>query len=365
MSQKLAFIQTVIEANHPFAQICKDFGISRQAGYKTLKRYQQEGENGLLPVSRAPRSTPNKTSPQIEEKIFSLRAKYPTWGARTIHAFLAEQKYNVPCVSTISAILKRNGYIKLEESRKRKAFIRFEREHANDLWQMDFKGKFLLETREWCFPLTIIDDYSRFSLCLKSCANERSDTVFKRLYSVFNEYGLPNQINVDNGNPWGHSSGVRYTPLTIWLMRLGVKVSHSRPWHPQTNGKIERFHRTLKNDLILQNKIQNYKHAQELFNEWRGIYNHVRPHQAIGMLTPDKRYKVSSRSMPDHLPPIEYDDNAIVKKVRGNGGICYKDKEFLVGKAFRGLNLQIKPNEIQKTVEIYFGKNKIFMSTLA
>jgi hypothetical protein len=200
---------------------------------------------------------------------------------------------------------------------------------------------------------------------LKSCANEQSSTVFQHLSSVFREYGLPNQINVDNGNPWGHSSGAKYTPLTIWLMRLGITVTHSRPWHPQTNGKIERFHRTLKNDVISRNKIKDYEHAQNLFNEWRETYNHVRPHQAIGLLKPAQRYKPSNKAMPSTLPMIEYDEGAIVRKVRGNGGLMYNNKEFLVGKGFRGLNLLIKPNELQKTIEIYFCKTRIFVSTLS
>jgi len=363
MSQRLSFIQAVLEQKKPFSHICRDFGISRQTGYKTLNSYQLKGEEGLCPGSRAPLSSPNKTSSELENEIFLLRAKYPTWGARTMHAFLSNTQNKIPSISTISAILKRNGYISTEESLKRKAHIRFEREYSNDLWQMDFKGRFHLETKEWCYPLTIVDDYSRFSLCLQSCKNEKTNTVLQHLYKVFCEYGLPNQINVDNGNPWGHSSGVRYTSLTIWLIRLGIKVTHSRPWHPQTNGKIERFHRTLKNDVISRNKIRNYKHAQNLFDEWREVYNYIRPHQAIGLLTPSQRYKPSRKSMPSSLPSIEYEENAIVKKVRGNGGIIYKEKEYIVGKAFRGLNVQIKPNEIHKKVEIYFCTDRIYSAT--
>lgn len=363
VSLKSGFIQAVFEANKPFSHICKDFGISRETGYKTLKKFKEKGEAGFEPSSRAPHSNPNKTPTEMEDLIFSLRRKYPTWGARTLHAFLIEHKHDAPCVSTISAILKRNGFINKEESLKHKAFIRFEREHANELWQMDFKGKFLLETKAWCFPLTIIDDHSRFSLCLKSCANEQSATVFKHLYATFEEYGIPDQINVDNGNPWGNSSIARHTQLTVWLMRLGIKVSHSRPHHPQTNGKIERFHRTLKNDVISRNKIQNFIHAQKLFNEWREIYNNVRPHQAIGLLKPIQRYKPSNKGLPTHLPPIEYDENAIVRKVRGNGGIVYNNKEYLVGKAFKGLNVEVKHNEMKKMIEIYFCNNKIHTST--
>lgn len=364
MSKKLSFIQTVLESQKPFAQICRDFQISRQAGYKTLNLYQEKGEAGLRPRSRAPLSSPHKTLPEIEEQIISVRIKHPTWGARKIHSVLHKQLSLCPSISTISVVLKRNGFIKIEESLKRKKLIRFEREYANDLWQMDFKGKFLLQTKEWCFPLTIIDDYSRFSPCVKSCPNERLKTVSKHLHCVFDEYGLPNQINVDNGSPWGNSCLFPHTQLTIWLMRLGIKVTHSRPKHPQTNGKIERLHRTLKKDILVSSKILNFEHAQKLFDDWREIYNNERPHEAIGMLTPAKRYKPSSRPMPSTLPPIEYDEGSIVRKVRGNGGVCYRSKEFLVGSAFQGLNVKIKPNEINKGIEIYLGSNRIYIGSL-
>lgn len=365
MSQKIAFIQAIKKGQKSFKQNCQDFGISRQTGYKTLHRYQELGEEGLIDRSRAPLFIPHKTPPEMEERIVKLRIKYPTWGARKIHAYFKTNLEISPSIGVISDILKRNGYIKREESLKRKKLIRFEREKSNELWQMDFKGKFKLETAQWCFPLTILDDYSRFSLGLKSCANEKTQTVFKHLNAIFSEYGLPNQINVDNGNPWGGSSLTTHTTLTIWLMRLGIKVTHSRPRHPQTNGKIERFHRTLKQDVLSKNEIKNFEHAQELFDAWRCIYNNERPHEAIGMITPSKRYEVSKKQMPEKLPFVEYDEGAIVRKVRGNGGLIFKNKEFIIGKAFRNLPIQIIENEAMKTIEAYFGNNKVFICALA
>ncbi len=161
---------------------------------------------------------------------------------------------------------------------------------------MDFKGKFLLANQRTCFPLTILDDHSRFSLCLHACPNERYLTVQESLSDIFQRYGLPQQFNVDNGHPWGNSNLSKHTRLTVWLMRLGVRVSHSRPGHPQTNGKLERFHRTLKKDLLAQHALLDFPHAQTLFDEWRELYNHQRPHEAIGMLTPAIRYQ------PSHAP---------------------------------------------------------------
>ncbi len=248
----------------------------------------------------------------------------------------------------------------IEESLKRQKLIRFERENPNELWQMDFKGHFQLLTKEVCYPLTIIDDHSRFSLGIKACKNEQLLPVKKRLIYVFEKYGLPDQINVDNGNPWGNSKLLPYTALTVWLMQLGVRVTHSRPRHPQTNGKCERFHRTLKNDLILRHPMRTFSHAQKLFDDWCRHYNHERPHEAIGMDVPAKLYRASKKCMPSHLPVIEYHDDAILRKVRGNGYICYKNKEYLAGEAFKEHLVEIKHDEVNKSIKLYFGQFKIY-----
>lgn len=361
MSQKLNFIQSFLEEKGSFAQLCRDFQISRKTGYSILNRYKEHGCQGLQPQSKSPHHSPEKTPEEIEEKIIQVRIRHPTWGPRKIKTSLTNKNIqNLPSISTIAAILKRRGYVLLEESLKRQKLIRFEREFSNDLWQMDFKGKFQLQTKEACYPLTILDDYSRFSLDVRACPNERHDTVFPHLQRIFNEYGLPNQINVDNGNPWGNSRLFQHTKLTVWWMRLGIKVTHSRPSHPQTNGKIERFHRTLKKDVITRNKMSDFTQAQKLFDEWRKIYNYERPHEALGMLVPAKRYRSSAIALPEKLSPIEYKEGAILHKVRGNGYISYKNNEYLVGQGFNGLLVEIRPDEISSLLKIYFGKSKIY-----
>lgn len=192
MSQKLNFIQSFLEEKTSFTQLCRDFQISRKTGYSIVRRYQEKGCEGLQPQSKAPHHSPEKTSENIEGKIIEARIKHPTWGPRKIKTYLTNNNIHpLPCISTIAAILKRRGYVSLEESLKRQKLIRFEREFSNDLWQMDFKGKFQLQTKETCYPLTILDDYSRFSLDIRSCPNEQHDTVFQHLYKVFENYGLP------------------------------------------------------------------------------------------------------------------------------------------------------------------------------
>lgn len=361
MSLKQEFVERALAQESSFSQLCKEYCITRKTGYLLLERFQEGGMNGLLPRSKRPNRQPSKTTPEVEEKIITLRLLQPTWGARKIITFLNRQGIaTLPAPSTVTEIIKRNNLISIEESLKRKKLMRFEREKPNDLWQMDFKGKFQLLTKQPCYPLTILDDHSRFSLTIKACANEQGVSVKKYLEGVFRKYGLPDQINVDNGNPWGNSKLLPYTALTVWLMELGIRVSHSRPRHPQTNGKCERFHRTLKSDLILRHPMRNLEHAQKLFDQWRHTYNHERPHEAIGMQVPSYRYQASKKSMPAQLPNLEYEQDAILRKVRGNGYISYKNEEYLVGEAFIGRLIEIKPNETDRTVTLYFGKFQLY-----
>lgn len=362
MNQKEAFIVKALEEETSFSSLCKDFGISRTSGYNLLKRYRKEGLKGLEMKSKAPLSNRYTTSNEVQEMILRVRKQYPTWGARKIKNFLIKRDVkNLPAFSTITEILKRYGYISKEESLKRMALTRFERDNPNDLWQMDFKGQFQLQNRQPCYPLTILDDHSRFSLGLKACINEAFLPVKEHLSKIFEEYGLPIQINVDNGRPWGNSCLVRYTRLTVWLLQLGILVTHSRPRHPQTNGKNERFHRTLKEDLLKNKRVDNLNlsEMQKIFNSWRYIYNYERPHEGIGMQVPADRYEASSRTMPKNLPKIEYSETALVKKIT-RSHITYKKSEYLIGKAFIGQYVELRPNEDKKRLEIYFGKHKIY-----
>lgn len=361
MSLKEEFIHHALAQEISFTQLCKTYSITRKTGYRLLDRYKKEGVTGLSPRSKRPLSSPFKTDARIEEMIVETRLKQPTWGPRKIIRYLKNKGENyLPAYSTVNSILKRYNMISMEESLKRKQLIRFEREFPNQLWQMDFKGKFQLLNLRSCFPLVIIDDCSRFDVDLKACESEQCLPIKKRLTYVFKKFGLPDQINVDNGNPWGNSKLLPYTSLTVWLMQLGILVTHSRPRHPQTNGKCERFNRTLKNDLINIQPIRSFSHAQKLFDKWRHFYNHERPHEAIDMDVPAQRYYSSSKAMPSKLPPVEYPENALLRKVRGNGYISFGGNEYLVGEAFKEHLVEIKPNEDEHLISIYFGKFKIY-----
>src|SRR5262249_9640533 len=158
-----------------------------------------------------------------------------------------------------------------------------------------------------CHPLTVLDDHSRFALGLEACANEQGVTVQERLTTIFRRYGLPRRMTMDNGSPWGNDSTHPHTPLTVSLMRLGIGVGHSRPYHPQTQGKDERFHRTLKVEVLHGRTFRDLPHCQAAFDEWRTVYNVQRPHEALAMATPGSRYAISARPFPASLPAVEYD----------------------------------------------------------
>jgi transposase InsO family protein len=358
MSAKLEFVRFALEESVSFVELCRRFKISRKTGYKLLKRYQEEGEKGLLERSKKPHSSLYKTDESIEEKVTQLRQKRPSWGGRKIRGWLLNhEEKGIPAASTITDILRRHGYIHEEDSKKREKFKRFEHEAANDLWQIDFKGHFEMRQGR-CHALTILDDHSRFSIALKGCQDERGKTIKPHFIKAFEEYGLPWRINFDNGSPWSGGSQSRYTEFSIWLMRLGIRVSFSRPRHPQTNGKDERFHRTLKNELLRYHYFWNISEAQRYFDDWRKDYNYERPHEALSMKPPISRYHVSKRKYPAYLPEMDYLSTDEIRKVNVAGTISYKNRKIFIGEGFRGLPVALRERD-KGEYDIYFCHQKI------
>jgi transposase InsO family protein len=251
-------------------------------------------------------------------------------------------RQSLPAVSTFARILRREGCIAVADQLARKPCQHFSRAEPNELWQMDFKGHFPLQREGRCHPLTVLDDCSRYLLGLQACADEQSLTVQARLERIFSDHGLPESILCDNGPPWG-GTGPEHTKLTVWLLRLGVHVLHCRPFHPQTRGKDERFHRTLKADLLSRHDWRNLRQALSRFNAYRRLYNHERPHQALALAVPASRYRPSPRSLPAHLPFPEYDLGELVRTVKTKGEITFLNRSFYVGQAFIGLPLALRP----------------------
>lgn len=358
MEKRLEFVMLAMHTEN-FSELCTRFGISRKTGYKFLNRYLQEGEAGLHDRSRRPKRFPKVTAPEIEQLILELREAHPAWGARKLKRRLEDLGHqNIPAPSTINEILKRWKRIAPEASQIHKPWRRFERERPNELWQMDFKGHF--DVREGrCHPLTVLDDYSRYSLGIRACKNQQKQTVHYHLKTIFRRYGLPWTMLMDNGTPWGYDNEHPYTHLTVWLIRLGITVIHSSAYHPQTLGKDERFHRTLKAEVIGKCIGKPFSTCQWHFDRWRSVYNNQRPHEALDMNVPASRYQVSTRVFPEKLPEIEYSPSDEIRKVQDGGFISYQNQEFRVGRAFKGQRVAIRPTPVDGKFEVFFCHQKI------
>lgn len=359
MTQRLEFVTLATAENANIRHLCRCFGISSATAYKWLDRFQSDGTNGLEDRSRRPQHSPSCTTAEMEETVTKLRGKHPAWGGRKLKTRLLELGHTgVPSASTITAILRRHQLLDPKESARHQAFLRFERAAPNELWQMDFKGEFkLLQGR--CYPLTILDDHSRFAVALEACARNTKNITQIAMIQVFRRYGLPDWITCDNGSPWGSGGRSYYTALGVWLLRLGIGISHSRPHHPQTQGKDERFHRTLEAEVLRYQHGANLAEWQVHFDQWRVVYNTERPHEALSMAVPASRYQPSRRRYPEKLPAIEYGPADIVRKVRHYGHIKYEGREYHVGSAFYGLHVALRQTTADGLFDVYFCQHKI------
>jgi len=339
--------------------LCDRFKISPKTGYKWVTRYRAEGDKGLQNRTRRPHHSPSKTAEAMEGAVLRVRDEHLAWGGRKIRkSLLQEGLERVPAPSTITEILRRHDRLNPEEASKHKAWQRFVHEAPNRLWQMDFKGHFGLESGGRCHPLTLVDDHSRFALGVRACGDEQERTVQRELKGIFRDYGLPEAMIMDNGAPWGHYPD-RFTKLSVWLIRLGIHVSHSRGGHPQTHGKNERFNRTLKVELLQSGIFHDLEHCQEAFDRWRDVYNLKRPHEALGMKTPAECYQPSSRSFPEVLEPIEYGPEDMIRKVQYNGEIHYRGQTFVIGYAFHGHPVALRATTEDGVWDVYFCQQKI------
>lgn len=313
--QRKEFAQAALECSN-FSALCREYGITRRTGLKWKARY--EAQEPLSDRSRRPNTSPTRTPEAVERRILELRTENPGWGAKTLRKVLENQgEQNLPCVKTVNNILHRHGCISPEESQKRQPFTRYEKEKCNMMWQTDFKGEFRMEDNNYCYPLTIIDDHSRFSIKIAPRLSTKN-VVIPVFTEVFHEYGLPDSILSDNGAQFaGFRKG--YTQFERWLMELDILPIHGRIKHPQTQGKIERFHRTMKQELLNHISISNIDDAEVQFGDWREKYNNIRPHEALGMKTPGQVYIASPRAYPEKIQDWEYGGEYHVIKVNSWG----------------------------------------------
>jgi transposase InsO family protein len=352
MSMRREFVMLARQEGANRRALCRRYGISPTTAYKWLARAAQP-EEPFQDRSRRPRHSPKRTPADMEQAVLRLRDQHPAWGGRKIARRLADLGHSEgPSPSTVTQILRRHDRLDAAESARHTPWQRFAREVPNALWQMDFKGHFAL-VRGRCHPLGVLDDCARFALALEACADECAATVQACLTGVFRRYGLPAVLLADNGGPWGGGAAREHTQLGVWLMRLGIGLHHGRPYHPQTQGKEERFHRTLAAEVITGRGLCDLAQAQRAFDAWRQVYNCERPHEALDLDVPAQHYRPSQRASPEVLPAIEYAEGAI-RKVQAGGLISFANRNWRVGKALIGYPVAVRPTTTDGVYEVFF-----------
>jgi transposase InsO family protein len=353
-----SLVKEIKKGERSIAAICREFNVSRHTAYKWLVRFDTGGN--MEDLNRAPHRSPNKTLAATEELIVGTRLSHPCWGGRKIKAYLERRiGHPFPAASTVSGILRRHGLITLEASRAAMPHKRFERPYSNDLWQVDFKGHFPLLDGTRCYPLTVKDDHSRYSLCISAKTNERLHGVIESFLALFSEYGLPNAILCDNGNPWGVSACFGgHTKFEVFMMDYDILTLHGRPLHPQTQGKEERFHRTLKRELLANVCFENQPSAQAKFDAFRKEYNEERPHCALNYAVPADRYNVSNRIIPKSISEWTYPCGVKVRTVN-NSYLCFNGLRVFLSEAFDGRKVAIVASTQDGTMDVIYRNFRI------
>jgi transposase InsO family protein len=359
MDARLEFVMLASVDGANVRSLCRRFGISPTIGYKWLERWRMAGAAGLQELSRRPKNSPLRSAAATETAVLSVRTEHPAWGGRKIARRLKDLGHTtVPAPSTVTAILKRHGVELGALGGGPSAFTRFERTRPNELWQMDFKGHVALHTGR-LHPLTVLDDHSRFAVVLAACANERTETVRQQLISAFRRYGLPEMIITDNGSPWGNGPGSRFTPLGVWLIEQDIRISHSKPYHPQTMGKDERFHRSLKAEVLSGPSFADLAAAEHAFDRWRSVYNTQRPHEAIALAVPASRYRPSTRDYVETVEPFEYAPGDMVRRVQQGGYVSFLGRSVRLPKAFCGKAVAFRPTTQDGVFDVVFRTQEI------
>jgi transposase InsO family protein len=303
------------QSGQTMQELCAGFGISRQTGYRWVERYEELGVAGVVERSRRPAHTPRRTDAAVEARVEQLRRQRPDWGARKLAVLLRAEGIDLPAI-TIHRILLRRGLVRVEDQH-RPAPERFERAAPNELWQMDFKSP-----TGWdqpVGPLSLLDDHSRYAVDLHGIWTTRAEPVRERLEDVFEASGVPDGLLMDHGTPWWNPAAANgWTQLRVWLMKQGIQLHFSGYRHPQTQGKVERFHGTIE-AAIRRRGLPLAAERQAWLDQFREEYNHLRPHEALGMRPPASVWHKSLRRYQPNPPAWEYPLGAEVRRL-GVGG---------------------------------------------
>jgi transposase InsO family protein len=326
--QRVEFVVRAHQGQQSLSQLCAEFGISRPTGHLWLKRYREQGVIGIEEHSRRPQHCPRQTAPSVEERIAQLRRQRPDWGARKLQQLLRGEGIVLPVI-TVHRVLLRHGLVRPDD-RRSQAWQRFEREAPNQLWQMDFKSP--KGCQQPVGPLSVMDDHSRFVIALEKTGSTRTEAVQERLEHAFFSSGVPEAMLMDHGTPWWNAQAPSgWTKLQVWLMKQGIACLFSGIRHPQTQGKVERFHLAL--EMARRRRLHNAEMDQAWLDQFRYEYNYLRPHEALGMQTPATRWVPSPRRYDPDPPPWCYPEDAEVKQLGSQGQLKLDGQRWEITKA--------------------------------
>jgi transposase InsO family protein len=364
MDQRHQFIIDHSRGLWPVAELCVRFGISRKTGYKWIERYERGGLDGLVDRSRRPHTSPRATPEPVVTALLALRRRRPSWSAKKLLWQLEcrEPTWPLPAVSTAQAILKRHGLVAPRGRRRRKTTPvgrpRTTSAAPNEIWTADFKGEFRTRDGRYCYPLTIIDDYSRYVLACDACLHPSHAAAAVGFRRVFRRYGLPQIIRTDNGAPFASSLALaRLSQLAVWWIRLGITPERIDPAHPEQNGRHERFHRTLKQEAT-RPPSTSCAAQQRRFRRYCRDFNTNRPHEALGQQPPAALYKPSQHQLPKTLPPCSYPAHFETRRVSTNRCIKWHGRLVLVSAALIGQTIGLEERADGEWI-VYFGPHDI------
>lgn len=350
-----ALVHAVRHAGISAAEAARRYGVSRKTAFKWLARYDGDPAGSLADRSRRPRTSPARTAEADERRVLEARDRWG-WGPRKLRAALRADGQPAPPVRTIAAILARHGRTRPAAAEPPPPPQRFERPAPNALWQLDFKGPLEVARRK-VTPLSVLDDHSRYLLCLRPCTDMTFATVEAILWETFGDVGLPEQLLCDNAFSTARNSGVGLSAFDAWLIRLGIRPIHGRPYHPQTQGKVERFHGTLEAELWPRVRRDALEHFAADCEAWRPVYNAIRPHEALGDEPPVTRWRPSPRRRPDRMPEASYPAGSTVRRVGQVGEVRYRGARIMAGRGLAGEPVRVEERGGQ--VEVFYCGHRV------
>ena len=359
MEEKLRFICEYDLREQTMSELCQKYGIARETGYVWLRRYRAYGLAGLLEHSHAAHRHANQTPEEIERMVLELRQAHMRWGPRKLKRILQrdEPGRTWPAASTIGALLKREGLVVARKKRWHTAPYTQPLAHAdeaNRVWCADFKGYFRTADGARIDPLTISDAHSRYLLRCQAVEKTNTARVQAIFEAAFREYGMPEAIRTDNGVPFASRALAGLSRLAVWWMKLGIVPERIEAGHPEQNGRHERMHRTLKQE-VAQPPAANRRQQQEELDRFRQEYNEVRPHEALEMRTPAAVYQASPRKFPVRVPEPDYPATMLIRSVRRQGHFRWKKHDVFLSEVLWGEQVGLLPED-DRWFTIYFAQ---------